>query len=228
MSQSHQFFLQKIAGSLYRIHGQRIADLTIVFPNRRAGLFFKEYLNRVITGPVFSPEIITIQELFSNISSLHTEDPLQLIFRLYKIYKDLSGSKETFDEFYQWGEMLLHDFDQVDKYLVDAELLFTNITDLKEIDEHFNDWNDERKEEIRHFWNSLNSGDQKRDQKEFARLWQVLYPVYVKFKAELVSQNIAGMRPVKWLPIGPRGVRLQPGICGEVSTPSQLNIKIKL
>lgn len=191
MSQSQQFFLKKIAGSLYQIHGQRIADLTIVFPNRRAGLFFKEYLNRIITGPVFSPEIVTIQELFSNISSLHTEDPLQLIFRLYKIYKDLSGSKESFDEFYQWGEMLLHDFDQVDKYLVDAELLFTNITDLKEIDEHFNDWNDERKEEIKHFWNSLNSGDQKRDQKEFAHLWQVLYPVYVKFKAELVSQSIA-------------------------------------
>ncbi|HEY5510275.1 MAG TPA: PD-(D/E)XK nuclease family protein [Prolixibacteraceae bacterium] len=191
MSQSHQCFLQKIAGSLYRLHGQSIADLTIVFPNRRAGLFFTEYLNRVITGPVFSPEIITIQELYSRISPLHTEEPLQLIFRLYKIYKDLSGSKDSFDEFYLWGEMLLHDFDQVDKYLVDAELLFTNITDLKEIDEHFNDWNDERKEEIRHFWKSLNSGDQKRDQKEFARLWQVLYPVYVKFKAELYSQNIA-------------------------------------
>ena len=191
MSQSHQCFLQNIAGSLYRLHGQKIADLTIVFPNRRAGLFFTEYLNRIITGPVFSPEIITVQELFSKISPLHTEDQLQLIFRLYKIYKDLSGSKDSFDEFYLWGEMLLHDFDQVDKYLVDAELLFTNITDLKEIDEHFNDWNDERKEEIRHFWKSLNSGEQKRDQKEFARLWQVLYPVYVKFKSELHSGNIA-------------------------------------
>ena len=176
---------------MYRLHGQRITNLTIVFPNRRAGLFFTEYLNRVITEPIFSPEIITIQELFSRISPLHTEDQLLLIFRLFKIYKDLSGSKDSFDEFYLWGEMLLHDFDQVDKYLVDAELLFTNITDLKEIDEHFNDWNEERKEEIKHFWKSLNSGDQKRDQKEFARLWQVLYPVYVKFKAELHSGNIA-------------------------------------
>ena len=177
MDQSHECFLNQVADSLYHIHGQNIANLTIVFPNRRAGLFFTEYLNRLITGPTFSPEIITIQELFSNISKLQNADQLQLIFHLFKIYKNLSGSKETFDEFYLWGEMLLHDFDQVDKYLVDAELLFTNVTDLKEIDEQFNDWNEERKEEIKHFWKSMTSGDQKHDQKEFVRLWQVLYPI---------------------------------------------------
>ncbi len=191
MSQSHECFLKEIAHSLYQIHGQRIADLTIVFPNRRAGLFFTEYLNRTITGPLFSPEIITIQELFAHISPLYSEDPLQLIFRLYKIYSRLSGSKDSFDEFYLWGEMLLHDFDQVDKYRVDAELLFTNITDLKEIDEHFKDWNADRKDEITLFWKSLNSGDQKQDQKEFTRLWQVLYPVYKQFKEELYSNQIA-------------------------------------
>ena len=191
MSQTHECFLKQVAYSLYQLHGQRIADLVIVFPNRRTGLFFTEYLNRIITGPVFSPEIITIQELFSNISPLQNADQLQLIFRLYKIYQSLSGSKESFDEFYLWGEMLLHDFDQVDKYLVDAELLFTNITDLKEIDEHFNDWNEDRKTEIKHFWKSLTSGEQKFDQKEFSRLWQILYPIYKKFKAELFTGNIA-------------------------------------
>ncbi len=191
MIQAHERFLKEIADSLYKSHGQRISELTLVFPNRRAGLFFTEYLNRIITEPTFSPEIITIQELFSNISTLQNEDPLHLIFRLFKIYKELSGSKETFDEFYLWGEMLLHDFDQVDKYLVDAELLFTNITDLKEIDEHFNDWNDDRKEEIRSFWESLRSGDQKYDQKEFIRLWQILYPIYQRFKEELQSRNLS-------------------------------------
>ena len=184
-------FLKEIAASLYKIHGSQISEITLVFPNRRTGLFFTEYLARIITGPTFTPEIITIQELFSKLSPLKLEDPLPLIFHLYNTYRDLSGSKETFDEFYQWGEMLLHDFDQVDKYLVDAELLFTNITDLKEIDEHFNDWNDDRKEEIKHFWKSLNSGEQKNDQKEFARLWQVLYPIYQKFRKELFSAGIA-------------------------------------
>jgi len=191
MNQTHDYFLKEIANSLYQLHGQSIAELTIVFPNRRAGLFFKEYLNRIITGPTFSPEIITIQELFSHISMLQLEEQLPLIFRLFKIYRNLSGSKETFDEFYLWGEMLLHDFDQVDKYLIDAELLFTNITDLKEIDEHFNDWNEERKEEIRQFWSSQTNGDQKRDQKEFARLWQLLYPIYQKFKTELRDGQLA-------------------------------------
>ncbi len=191
MSQTQECFLKEIADSLYKIHGTQISDITLVFPNRRTGLFFTEYLGRLITGPTFSPEIITIQELFSKITPLKLEDPLPLIFYLYKIYRELSSSKETFDEFYQWGEMLLHDFDQVDKYLVDAELLFTNVTDLKEIDEHFNDWNDERKEEIKHFWKSLNSSEQKSDQKEFARLWQVLYPIYHKFKSVLFSSGIA-------------------------------------
>ena len=191
MDQSHECFLKQIAESLYHIHGQNIANITIVFPNRRAGLFFTEYLSRLITRPTFSPEIITIQELFSNISQLQNADQLQLIFRLYKIYRDLSGSKESFDEFYLWGEMLLHDFDQVDKYLIDAELLFTNITDLKEIDEQFNDWNEDRKEEIKHFWKSMTSGDQKHDQKEFVRLWQVLYPIYQKLKEELYAGQLA-------------------------------------
>ena len=177
MGQTQECFLKEIADSLYRMHGQQISELTLVFPNRRAGLFFVEYLNRLIEIPIFSPEIVTIQELFSKISPLQLEDQLPLIFHLYKIYRDLSGSKESFDDFYQWGEMLLHDFDQVDKYLVDAELLFTNVTDLKEIDEHFNDWNEERKEEIKHFWTALNSGQQKSDQKEFSRLWQVLFPI---------------------------------------------------
>ncbi len=191
MGQPHECFLKQVANSLYQLYGQQIADLTVVFPNRRAGLFFTEYLNRMITGPVFSPEIITIQELFCHISPLQSADQLQLVFRLYKIYKELSGSKETFDEFYLWGEMLLHDFDQVDKYLVDAALLFTNITDLKEIDEHFNDWNEDRKEEIKHFWKSLTSGEKKFDQKEFARLWQVLFPIYQKLKEELYTAQIA-------------------------------------
>ena len=139
MKETQEYFLKQIAKSLYNIHGQHVADLTIVFPNRRAALFFTEYLNRIVTESTFSPEIVTIQELFANLSLLRMEDELQLIFRLFKIYRELSGSKDSFDEFFSWGEMLLHDFDQVDKYLVDADLLFTNITDLKEIDEHFND-----------------------------------------------------------------------------------------
>jgi hypothetical protein len=191
MHQTTDNFLEAVAKSLYQIHGQNIADLTIVFPNRRSGLFFTEYLNRIISGPTFSPEIITIQELFSNISNLRIEEQLLLIFRLYKIYRNLSSSQESFDEFYLWGEMLLHDFDQVDKYLVDAELLFTNITDLKEIDQHFMDWNDERKGELKQFWSSQVSGNQKYDQKEFSQLWQILYPVYQKLREELLKEQIA-------------------------------------
>lgn len=191
MNESPEGFLSQIAKSLYQRFGGKINEVTIVFPNRRAGLYFSEYLNQLITTPSFAPEILTIKEFFANLTALHQEDDLLLIFRLFKKYKELSGSTESFDEFYLWGEMLLHDFDQVDKYLVDAELLFTNITDLKEIDAYFNDWNVERREEISHFWSSLQGETSKRNQKEFSRLWQILFPLYKFFKEELQQDMIA-------------------------------------
>ena len=184
-------FLKQVATHLFEIHRDNISQITLVFPNRRGGVFFTNYLNELVTKPLISPEIITINELFSKLSPLHVPDRLSLIFRLYKVYRESTNSTELFDDFYFWGEMLIHDFDQVDKYLVNAHDLFTNVTELKEIDERFSDLQTEERDRLGDFWKTLSNKEKTPNQLEFIRLWEDLNGVYEKFKASMMNEGIA-------------------------------------
>ncbi|HZK95388.1 MAG TPA: PD-(D/E)XK nuclease family protein [Prolixibacteraceae bacterium] len=184
-------FLKQVAKHLFEIHRDNISQLTLVFPNRRGGVFFTNYLNSMITVPLISPEIITINELFSALSPLHVPDRLSLIFRLYKVYRESTKSNELFDDFYFWGEMLISDFDQVDKYLVNARDLFTNVTDLKEIDARFDSLHEDERERLGNFWRTLSDKDKTPNQQEFIRLWEDLNGVYEKLRALLMSDGLA-------------------------------------
>lgn len=184
-------FLKQVATHLFDKHHYNISQLTLVFPNRRGGVFFTNYLNSLVTTPLISPEIITINELFSALSPLHVPDRLSLIFRLYKVYRESTKSNELFDDFYFWGEMLISDFDQVDKYLVNAHDLFTNVTDLKEIDARFDSLHDDDKERLGNFWKTLSDKEKTPNQQEFIRLWEDLNGVYEKLRASLLSEGLA-------------------------------------
>ncbi|MCE1199672.1 MAG: PD-(D/E)XK nuclease family protein, partial [Marinilabiliales bacterium] len=185
MAKVKDSFLREIAAQLYGRYGQGISRLTLIFPNRRTSIFFAEYLNEIISRPLFAPEVWTIQDLFSKLSDLHLEDSLQLVIRLFKIYRKISGSEESFDDFYLWGEMLLQDFDQVDKYMVNSKEIFTSVTELSEIDHFFQDLTDEKRAEMLQFWRTLDKNCRKEGEKEFIRLWQILLPVYEQFRKEL-------------------------------------------
>ncbi|HEY3388588.1 MAG TPA: hypothetical protein VGK38_03385, partial [Prolixibacteraceae bacterium] len=184
-------FLKQVASHLFETHGNNISQLTLVFPNRRGGVFFTNYLNSLVTIPLISPQIITINELFSSLSPLHVPDRLSLIFRLYKVYRELTGTNELFDDFYFWGEMLIGDFDQVDKYLVNASDLFTNVTDLKEIDARFDSLQEDERERLGDFWKTLSDKDKTPNQQEFIRLWEDLNGVYEKLRSSLLSEGFA-------------------------------------
>jgi len=184
-------FLKQVATHLFDKHRDNISQLTLVFPNRRGGVFFTNYLNSLVTIPLISPEIITINELFSALSPLHVPDRLSLIFRLYKVYRESTKSNELFDDFYFWGEMLISDFDQVDKYLVNAHDLFTNVTDLKEIDDRFDSLQDDEKERLGNFWKTLSDKEKTPNQQEFIRLWEDLNGVYEKLRASLLNEGLA-------------------------------------
>ena len=184
-------FLKQVASHLFGSFNDNIGSLTLVFPNRRGGVFFTNYLNSLVTKPLISPEIMTINELFSNLSPLHVPDRLSLIFRLYKVYRELTKTTELFDDFYFWGEMLVHDFDQVDKYLVNSRDLFTNVTELKEIDDRFSSMHDEERERLGDFWKTLSNKDKTPNQQEFLRLWEDLNGVYAKFKESLLTEGLA-------------------------------------
>jgi hypothetical protein len=184
-------FLYRIAQTFFTHFDARISNLTFVFPNRRAGLFFQRYLSEIAAKPIFSPEIITINECFALASHWQTADRLSMLFRLYRIYKEQSGSDESFDSFVFWGEMLLSDFDDVDKLPVDAKQLFTNITELKEIDQHFKVFSARPVEAIRQFWSNFVPVTEGKSQEDFIATWKILLPVYEQFRTELIAENTA-------------------------------------
>ena len=110
-----EYFLGRIAQALYAEFGNTLNRHCLVFPNRRAGLYFLKYLATRIEKPVWTPPVLTINELFRSYSSLQIAGNEILLFELYKIYCKINKSLESFDEFYFWGDMLLNDFDDVDK-----------------------------------------------------------------------------------------------------------------
>lgn len=184
-------FLKNIAQAYFKAHSQAISRYTFVFPNRRAGIFFQNYLAQIANRPIFSPEILTITDLFEKLSPYKKADRIEMLFLLYDIYKRISGTSETFDEFLYWGEMLLNDFDDVDKYMVDAEQLFRNIQDLKEIDAGFDFLTKEQIEAIRRFWSNFLPIGENDKKKDFLEMWQVLLQLYSSLRKSLHEKRQA-------------------------------------
>ena len=160
-------FLSQSAKYIYKNHSDDLQNICLVFPNRRAGVFFTSYLQREINDSVIGPKVTTINELISGNSGLHPAERLQLISILYSIFKKHTQTKETFDEFYFWGEILLTDFNDIDRYLVNAKDLFANVSDIKEIESIFDYLTPEQKKALEQFWGSVVL----KDKKEFFNIY---------------------------------------------------------
>lgn len=182
-------FLYELAEKLYRGHPQPDA-VTLVFPNRRASLYFRKYLSQIIDKPVFSPRLITVEEFISAYATATIPDKLELIHRLYQAYKTITRTEEPFDRFYFWGEMLIKDFDEVDKYLVNAPLLFQDLSNQKELDSRFDLLTPEQLEFLRTFWGNFDARAGENKQK-FLELWRQLPDVYTEFKRQLKADGLA-------------------------------------
>ena len=182
-------YLYQVASLFYEKWGAEVSRLAFVFPNRRTGLFFQKYLSEVADTPLFSPTILTINDLFIQLSGKQSADRISMLFTLYDIYIRQSGSTETFDEFLYWGEMLLNDFDDIDKYMANARMLFSNVTDLREIESDFDFLSDEQIAAIRSFWSSFYPRGDTPNQQQFLAVWQVLYDLYEEFRATLAAEG---------------------------------------
>ena len=182
-------FLYQVASLFYEKWEAEVSRLAFVFPNRRTGLFFQKYLSEVADIPLFSPTILTINDLFIQLSGKQSADRISMLFILYDIYIRQSGSTETFDEFLYWGEMLLNDFDDIDKYMANARMLFSNVTDLREIENDFDFLSDEQIAAIRSFWSSFYPRGDTPNQQQFLAVWQVLYDLYEEFRATLAAEG---------------------------------------
>ena len=185
------YFLQHIAKSMHSEFGNKLNRHCMIFPSRRAGLYFLKYLSNEIKKPVWSPSVLTINDFFRSLSSLQVAGNEILLFELYKVYRKIKKSPESFDDFFFWGDMLINDFDDIDKYLVDPSQLFRNILDLKNIDQQFGGLEKEQVEVIRQFWINFDPGRLTGEKSEFLSIWGVLNDIYTTFREYLRKKNIA-------------------------------------
>ncbi len=184
-------FLYKIAESFYTRFENNLYKHTFIFPNRRAGIFFQKYLSEIAGKPLFSPNVITIQEFFEGLSQYKTADKIELLVLLYQQYSKIRGAEESFDDFLYWSEMLLGDFSDIDKYLVDSKQLFLNIHNLKSMDDDISYLTEDQVKAIRQFWENFKPYHDNDTKKEFLETWEVLEPLYNSFKETLHERGLA-------------------------------------
>lgn len=184
-------FLYRVADRLYAAYGSELYLHRFVFPNRRAAMFMQKYFADIAGKPLFSPTMITIQELFASFSPYRQADRIEMLTILYNHFIEISGSDESFDNFLYWGEMLLNDFDDVDKYMVDAAQVFKNLHSLKSLDDDFSHLDKKQIEAIGRFWKNFIPTEESRIKKKFRETWMVLYDLYCSFRNELHNRGSA-------------------------------------
>ncbi|GHT49916.1 hypothetical protein AGMMS49982_04270 [Bacteroidia bacterium] len=194
--QNPQPFLSLVAADLITRYGADLSDVTVVFPNIRAGLFFNNYLYKQAQQPLWAPHYTSIENLFEQASHLQTGDSIRLISLLYDVYIQVFNkyasepSAETIDEFFFFGEVLLNDFDDIDKNLVNARALFSNLQDLDALRDDFTHLSDNQREALMRRFQQFFVGDTAL-KTAFRNIWNILGEVYTDFKQKLVAENTA-------------------------------------
>ena len=183
-------FLSSLAQTLITAYGTDLSRVTVVFPNKRASLFLNEELTHLYDKPLWSPAYITISDLFRSMSSLEVADPIKLICDLHKSYVKCTGIEESLDHFYGWGQILLSDFDDVDKHLAPADKVFANLRDIREYDD-ISYLSQQQKDIIRKFFSNFNDSHNTELKQRFLSFWSHIYDIYLDFNARLASQGLA-------------------------------------
>ncbi len=183
-------FLQTVAEDIIQKHGTNLSDIAVVFPNKRASIFMNQHLLNAAGKPLWSPRYITISELFRSKSELTVADKIKSIAMLYDVYQEHTQSAETLDRFWGWGEIMLADFDDMDKNMGQAELIFNNVRDLHAFDSI--DFLDEEKRELlKRFFSEFSDNHDSKLKQRFEKLWQQLPPIYNDFNTAMREQNLA-------------------------------------
>lgn len=183
-------FLSYVAQDLIAKFGEDLSDIAIVFPNKRASLFLNEELARQVENPIWSPNYITISDLFRQHSELKVGDPIKLVCELHKCFVGCTGINETLDHFYGWGQLLVTDFDDIDKNLADADRLFANLKDIHELDD-ISYLTEEQKKMLQKFFSNFSEDHNSELKKRFLQLWSHFADIYHTYNESLASQGLA-------------------------------------
>ena len=183
-------FLQFVAEDMVTKLGHDLSRVAVVFPNKRASLFFNEYLAKAVGRPLWSPTYITISELFRKHARLEVADSIKLVAELHRTFAECTGSSETLDHFYGWGQLLLADFDDIDKNMADAEKVLANVTDLHEMDD-LSYLTAEQRELLKHFFSCFTNDTPTEIKRRFLNLWCHFSDIYHRFNEHLAAQGLA-------------------------------------
>ena len=180
-----------------------ISRRKFIFPNRRSQVFFKKYLGEEVKAsgtPSVAPGMMTINDFFYTLSGFQATDRVSLLLELYDCYRELFPKAEPLDEFIFWGDVLLGDFDDVDKYLVDPGQLYTNVADLRAIQDTFSYLTETQRKAIesfiQHFRDSGRltvdpDSDNPNVKERFFQIWQILLPLYRNFRKSLMDKGMS-------------------------------------
>ena len=193
-------FLKQVADHYY--NAGKIEEKCFVFPNRRSMVWFRKHLCSAVKDvPLLAPQMLTINDFFSRVSGVPASDRVRLLLELYDSYKALNPKAESLDEFIFWGDVILADFNDVDKYLVDPKQLFANVADFKALQDTFEYLTDTQREAIKGFLSHFNGqsgkltvdlGTDDPDVKgRFLQIWNILYPLYVNYNKSLADKGMA-------------------------------------
>ena len=183
-------FLEHVAEDIIRKYGTDLSRLVVVFPNKRASLFLNEALVRLAGRPVWSPAYITISQLFRSQSELTVADPIKLVCDLHRSYIEVTGFDETLDHFYGWGQLLLTDFDDIDKHMAPDDKVFANLRDYREFDD-VSYLSQEQRDVIRKFFSNFTDDHNTLLKERFLRLWSRMGDIYHNFNRRLADQHLA-------------------------------------
>ena len=196
-------FLKQVAGHYLAAD---IQDTCFIFPNRRSSVFFRKYLGDLLREggadrPLRAPRSLTINDFFCEVYGGEVTDRIRLLLELYQSYKAVYPKAEPLDEFLFWGEVILADFNDVDKFLVDAESLFANVADFKDIQDDYSHLSDVQREAIRHFMAHFRDRngrltvhldtDDTTVKARFLQIWNILFPLYADFRKRLREKGMA-------------------------------------
>ena len=184
-------FLRYVAEDLISKFGTQLSKVAVVFPNKRASLFLNDHLARLAEQPVWSPSYITISDLFRHHSTLEVADSVKLVCDLHRVFTAVTGKDETLDQFFSWGQLLLSDFDDIDKNLADPRRVFANVRDIHELDDT-SYLSDEQKQLLAKFFANFQPEKAESQLKQkFLTIWNKLHEIYTTFNARLEEQGLA-------------------------------------
>ena len=182
-------FLESVAADMLQKYKSDMGHIAVVFPNKRAALFLNQAIARLSDGPVWSPAYITISDLFRQHSNLTVAEPIETIAILHESFTEVTGSDEDLDRFFSWGQLLLSDFDDLDKNMGDVGMIFRNLADLHELDD-YSYLDEEQVRLIRRFFGNF-TADKTTLEKRFLSLWAKMGELYDDFRRRMRARGLA-------------------------------------